>query len=107
MKCCLESENDTVFTNIENIHNTSNKVDKILMQDFNAKYINKNTNSPHKNIYLFNQNLLKNLKSPVFKKLNKRANSIQLKQIYSQKKRIITINSDSDIFKSELYNTEN
>jgi len=70
MKCCLESENDTVFTNIENIHNTSNKVDKILMQDFNAKYINKNTNSPHKNIYLFNQNLLKNLKSPVFKKLN-------------------------------------
>lgn len=63
MSCCLESENDIVFTNVENIHNTPNKVDKILTQDFNiAKCINKNTNSPHKNIYLFNQNLLKILK---------------------------------------------
>ena len=42
MSCCLESDNDIIFTNIRNVHNTLNKVDKILTQDFNnAKYINK------------------------------------------------------------------
>lgn len=109
----LESEttNDIVFTNVGNVHSTPDK-DKILTQDFNnpIKYINKNTNSPHKNIYLFNQSLLKNslFKSPVFKKLNKRANSVDTAQtdICSQRKRTISANSDSNISKSELYNTE-
>ena len=53
--------------------------------------------------------MLKNPKSPVFKKLNKRANSVDKaqKDTYLQRKRTISVNSDCDIFKSELYNTEN
>lgn len=95
---------------IESVHGTPNKIDRQNVN--NTKCINENTNSPQKNIFLFNEKcLLKSplLKSPIFKKWDKSAQSVNTAQTNtcSQRRRTISANSDYDTFKLELYNTEN
>lgn len=99
-----------VSTKVDNVHSTPNRTNN--PQGFNdTSYTNENTNSPDKNIYLFNQKDLSKspFKSPVFKKWNKSPQFVDTARTNtrSQRKRTISTSSDYDAFKSDLCNIEN
>lgn len=96
--------NENVSMKVESMHGTPNKVGNPT--SFNSR--SENANSPQKNMYLFNQkDWVKSplSKSPGCKRWNKSVDTNQLD--VCPRTKTISINSDCDTFKLELYGTEN
>lgn len=106
-KSPLKSMTNEITSTKVDVHCTPNKTDNL--QSFNNASSNENTNNSQKERYLFNQK--DSLKSPLFKnaRVFKGNRSVDMTQMDTslRRKRMISISSESDIFKLEFSSIEN